>query len=226
MRLEGRSDAANPLRLTSGQALVLESPQERARLSWRAKKVQPVALSSGDGFKANSPVEFYLLPGTKLGTLTTDAAGAYSGSVPIPAGVAPGVYTLQVNGYAPDGSVRSLSMGVLVKAPGTKPMNRTASATVLFDALSARLTAAGKAELAALARKVGSARAQVIVVGLVQPSGSAANDRSLSTRRARAVASYLKSLGLKGDYTVRGGGRATQTGAAARRVDVSANWTS
>lgn len=226
MSLQGRGDTDGSLGLTSGQALVLESQQSpKARSGWFAKtRVQPVALSSGDGFKAKSPVEFYLLPGRSLGSLTTDASGAYKGSVPIPEGIEPGVYTLQVNGFAPSGAVRSLSLGVLVKAPGAAPMTQHASAVVLFDAMSSRLTPAGKADLARLARKVGSAKAQVIVVGLVQPSGLSSNDKSLSAARARAVAAYLKSLGVKGDYTVRGGGRASVTGAAARRVDVSINW--
>ena len=50
------------------------------------------------------------------------------------------------------------------------------------------------------------------------------NDEALSTERARAVASYLRSLGLKGAYTVRGNGVAEQPGAKARRVGVTVEY--
>jgi len=62
---------------------------------------------------------------------------------------------------------------------------------------------------------------KVVVIGFVQPTSSTANDRSLSTRRARVVAKYLRSLGLKGRYRVRGDGAARDSGASARRVVVT-----
>jgi hypothetical protein len=109
----------DPLGLIGRQTLILQSqPITRSLRSKDAApkaRVQPVAVSTGKGFKANSTVRFYLLPGTEMGTLTTDANGVYSGRVPVPAGLRPGPYTVQVNGFAPDGSVRSLSIGVVVR---------------------------------------------------------------------------------------------------------------
>lgn len=114
MRLAGYGDDTDPLGLTAKQALLLESqPNARARAT-----ASPVAKTSGVGFKPLSEVRLYILPSTYLGTLNTDAQGAFTGSVPIPRGIEPGVYTLQANGYAPSGAVRSLSIGVRVVLSG------------------------------------------------------------------------------------------------------------
>jgi outer membrane protein OmpA-like peptidoglycan-associated protein len=63
-----------------------------------------------------------------------------------------------------------------------------------------------------------------VVVGYVQPTNNASNDQSLSTDRARAVASYLQSQGVKGVFSVRGDGRAKEVGAKARRVNISVTY--
>lgn len=217
MRLEGRGDDSDPLGLTSKQVLILQSaPATRARV-----KVQPVAQSSGDGFKATSPVKFYLLANTYLGTLTTNESGAYSGSLPIPAGITPGVYTLQASGFAPDGSVRSLSIGVQVRSAATKAATAKSSARVYFAPLSTDLSASAKATLTSLAKRVGKRAVSSMVVGYVQPTSNTGNDQTLSTARAKKVAAYLRSQGVKGSFTVRGDGRAKDAGATARRVQVT-----
>ena len=226
MRLQGRGGANDPLGLTSQQALVLESePVQRARSVVAAKaKVQPSALSSGTGFKANSVVKFYILPNIYMGSLPTDASGNYEGRVPVPAGVPAGVHTMQVNGYAPDDAVRSLSLGVLVKpAEGTKVRTAQAGATVLFAANSPVLTAQGKAALRALVKKTGRDAVKVASVGFVQKAGSSSNNQSLSTARAKAVGAYLRGLGVKGAYTVRGDG-VGGPGAKDRKVVVTVTY--
>jgi outer membrane protein OmpA-like peptidoglycan-associated protein len=231
MTLEGRGDTSDPLGLIGKQTLVLQSQPVSRSLrikdaTPKKARVQPVAVATGQGFKANSPVKLFLLPGTEIGTLTTDASGNYSGRVPIPAGLAPGVYTLQSNGLAPDGSVRSLSIGVVVRQAKTTVAVRTARDVVYFDALSPVLTAEGKSELKALVKKTGKNVVSVRSVGFVQRSGSSVNDQSLSEHRARAVAAYLKSLGVKGAFTVRGDGVAKEPGAIARRVEVGITYRS
>lgn len=62
------------------------------------------------------------------------------------------------------------------------------------------------------------------VVGYVQPTTTTENDQSLSTRRARKVARFLRSLGLTGVYLVRGDGVAQEYGATARRVNVTVSY--
>jgi outer membrane protein OmpA-like peptidoglycan-associated protein len=207
--------------LSDSQALILQSQQapRNRSLNFARKTVQPVAQASGKGFKPLSPVKFYLLPGTSLGELTTDASGAFAGAIPMPAGIAPGTYTLQSNAFAPDGSVRSLSLGVIVK-PALVATVRQARAKVSFAALSSQLDASAKARLRALAAKVKSGAVKSVVVGYVEPTASATNDLTLSTARARAVAEYLKGRGVAGVFVVSGEGRATEAGAAGRRVEV------
>ncbi len=236
MRLEGRGDADDPLGLSGKQTLILQSqPGSSATTAGsavtgrslqmaRKGKVQPVARTSGDGFAAKSPVKLYLLTVGYLGEVITDDSGAFDGSVPIPAGLTPGVYTLQANGFAPDFSVRSLSVGVLVKPTVTR--TATARGTVFFDVLSPVLSDAAKTQLRRIAAKARSGAGVVksVVVGYVQPTNNASNDQSLSTDRARAVASYLQSQGVKGVFSVRGDGRAKEVGAKARRVNISVTY--
>jgi len=223
MELEGRGDKDDPLGLTAKQALVLQS-QNSLRSGVRAKvTVQPVAISKGTGFKPNSQVRFYLLPDNTLGTALTNSAGTYSASVPIPRGLTPGVHTVQVNGYATDGTVRSLSLGVVVQKP-VSSANKTRTVRVYFAPMSAELTKATKSQLRALVKRSGKTLVSAAVVGYVQPTSITANDQSLSTRRANNVADFLRSLGVKGEFDVRGSGVASQNGATARRVNVSVTY--
>lgn len=223
MSLAGRGDASDPLGLTPKQALVLQSlpiQDARARGVLRGK-AQPVAESSGTGFLADSQVRLYLLADTYLGSIDTDGSGSYKGSVRIPDGITPGDYVLQVNGFAPGGQVRNLSIGVVVEAQKTAASTKSAKASVYFASMSPTLTDTGKATLKKVVRKTGKDVVKVVSIGFVQPTSSTGNDQSLSTARAKNVAAYLKSLGVKGQYVVRGDGRAKQTGATARRVEVT-----
>lgn len=219
MRLEGRGSQGLPLGLHGDRVLVLQSARTGSGQGVSGT-TQPVAVSSGDGLKANSPVKFYLLPDQALGTLNTDDGGAYRGSVPIPVGISPGSYTLQVNGFAPDGSVRSLNLTVLVRSEQIRGTIARAKAPIFFDVLSPKLTPKAKQTLRSLARKVGRGAIDIRSIGYVQPTTLTSNDQSLSSRRAQAVASFLRALGVRGDYVVRGDGRGGNSGAKSRRVDV------
>ena len=66
---------------------------------------------------------------------------------------------------------------------------------------------------------------RTVVLGFVQETATTSNDDSLSTQRARAVASYLRDRGLKGAYVIRGDGVAGP-GDAARRVNVNVTYQS
>lgn len=96
---------------------------------------------------------------------------------------------------------------------------------MFFAPTSTQLDADAKADLRALVSKTGKKATRIVVVGFVQPSSATGNDRALSTARAKNVAAYLRSLGLKGDYTVRGDGTSAQDGATARRVTVAISYT-
>ena len=184
-----------------------------------------VAKVEGTGFLPSSEVRLYVFSTPRyVGSVTTDASGNFSGSVPIPKDLAVGRHTLQANGYSKDSMVRSLSLGVVVK-PDRAPRIRVAQATVTFMPLSSQLTSQAKDQLRALVKGRKGTAVRSLAVGYVQPTSFTGNDQTLSTARANAVKAYLRSLGLKGPVKARGDGIAEETGAAGRKVVVSIRYT-
>jgi outer membrane protein OmpA-like peptidoglycan-associated protein len=209
MELEGRGSNGQPLGLTSDAALRLE------RGSFAEVK--------GTGFAPNSDVQVYLYSTTRfLGTILTNASGAFDGSVPVPADIELGRHTLQANALGSDNNVRSLSIGVVFEAPA-KTL-RTAKATVSFDPLSAALTPTAKKELRSLAKKTKGTATGGFAIGFVQKDGNPANNASLSKQRARVIAAFLKANGVTAPLSVRGNGALTkkETG---RSATVSVSYT-
>ena len=210
MELEGRGSNGQPLGLTSDAALRLE------RGSFAEVK--------GTGFAPNSDVQVYLYSTTRfLGTIRTNASGAFDGSVPVPADIELGRHTLQANALGSDNNVRSLSIGVVFEAPA-KTL-RTAKATVSFDPLSAALTPTAKKELRSLAKKTKGTATGGFAIGFVQKDGNPANNASLSKQRARVIAAFLKANGVTAPLTTRGNGVLSkkETG---RSATVSVSYTS
>ena len=229
IKLAGRGDLSDPLGLTEKQVLILQSIQTR-RGMLRSREAprracgvsDPVAVTSGNGALPGSVVRLYLLPSTYLGEVPVNAAGVFSGSVPVPDGLRPGSYTLQLNSFATTGAVRNVSMGVVVQPALSAQAART-SGEVFFDPLSAQIGAQGLKDLRALAVGSRGRHARVVVTGFVQDTASSANDKSLSLRRAMAVTSLLRKLGVHGSFLIRAGG-AAHTGDTARNVQVSITW--
>lgn len=208
MQLSGRTTNNRPLGLTPDGALILE--QDRT------------AFTQGTGFQSNSQVFLYLLSTPRLlGTVATDASGAFQGSVPLPMDIPAGRHTLQANGFTPDGSVRSLSLGVQLQKTSTRATVQRANTTVYFAALSPRLDASAKQSLDALVEGRKKSVTRVVVNGFVQGNDTTANDKSLSLARAHAVARYLKSQGVTGSVVTRADGVAKETGAAGRKAVVT-----
>jgi outer membrane protein OmpA-like peptidoglycan-associated protein len=208
MKLAGLGASGQPLGLTNDGALILQ--QDRT------------AVVEGTGFKPNSDVELYAFSTPRfLGSVKTDAEGNFKGTVPLPTDIPEGRHTLQSNGFAADGAVRSLSLGVLLSTDKVVGKSRVARTTVFFDALSARLSSTAKASLKALVKGRGASATRSVVVGYVQPAGTSSNDKALSTQRAKAIAAYLRSLGLKGTVTTRGDGVAKESGAAGRKAVIA-----
>jgi uncharacterized repeat protein (TIGR02543 family) len=186
-------------------SLTLYSRTTNVRSQSRAatKSSEPTLDTAGTGFKAGTPLRVYLLPNTLVGELTADAAGNFSASIPVPSGLTPGAQIMQINGFANDGSVRSLSIGVVVKSVAASPAVMQARASVQFASGSAKLTRSGQSQLRNLVSRTGKSGA-MSVVGFARGQKLTASAKTLSDARARAVASYLRGLGLKGSYTVRG----------------------
>lgn len=76
---------------------------------------------SGYGFKPNSIVNVWIFSTPKyVGKLNVGADGKFTGSLNLPDGVTVGDHTLQVNGWTPEDTERSASLGVQVNR-GTLP---------------------------------------------------------------------------------------------------------
>ncbi|GAA2445206.1 fibronectin type III domain-containing protein [Agromyces soli] len=70
---------------------------------------------SGDGFQGGSVLDFWLLGAELgLGEATANADGSFTATLTLPEGLRLGAETLQINGLAPDGSVRSIVTGITV----------------------------------------------------------------------------------------------------------------
>jgi outer membrane protein OmpA-like peptidoglycan-associated protein len=207
MRIAGLNANGNGLPLGEGGALVLQTNN--------------LAQTEGTGFQSNGPVQIYLLSTPRfLGTVMTNPDGSFSGTVLLPPDIKPGRHTLQSNGFTPDGKVRSVSVGVILQR-GKPAATGQARTKVYFAPLSAELTSTSKAALNKVAAKVNGKATATVVLGYVQGTNSTANDQALSTRRARVVAAYLRSQGVKGRFVIRGNGIAPEPGDTARRVQVT-----
>ncbi len=185
--------------------------------------------SSGRGFVPGSEVNIYLLRGsttTFLGILDVFDDGTYSGSVPIPGVLAPGPYTLQVNGLTNNTRQRAvdtrvISISILARVIGPNA-GRTAGRTVAyFDAFSAKLTKSAKRELDAVVKRLPTKSNNLVrVVGFVGPGGSVGDVNALCKARTESVARYLRSKGVSGKYVLTVGGNAWPNTQSARRANV------
>ncbi len=185
--------------------------------------------SSGRGFVQGSHVDFYLLnssTATLLGDLEVSSDNTYSGSVPVPRGLASGTYTLQVNGLtintrqrAVDTHNYSISVLVKVKEPAVK--GKAMQAVVYFDAFSSNLTKSAKRQLDAVVKRLPTKSNDLIrIEGFVGLGGSVGHVKMLSMGRCKSVEHYLRSKGVSGKYVMKSGGNASGGGPLAQRTKV------
>jgi outer membrane protein OmpA-like peptidoglycan-associated protein len=161
----------------------------------------------GSGFDPNSDAQVYVFSQARLlGTVHTDATGAFTGLVQVPGDLELGHHTLQIDALDAGGSVRSLSLGVVVHEPRKSDTQAVARATVMFASGSASLTSQAQRELRALVRATGGRATGGLVVGYVQRDGRFASNAALSAKRASAVARYLQAHGISATLTTRGDG--------------------
>jgi hypothetical protein len=104
--LAGQTSSQAPLPLDSNGNLVLDQ--------------SGLVSTSGSGFAANSPVKVYMFSNPlTLGTLFSTGAGSFSGSIPIPSDLSPGVHNIQLVGYDSANKVKVLTLGVVVRQPNS-----------------------------------------------------------------------------------------------------------
>ena len=227
MQILGRGSLDEPLGFTRSQVLIIASPQEpvaatgsvQAR-SGTLNEVRPVVVISGSGFRPLSDIKVYVLPDVIVGEVVTDANGAFDARLSMPPNIPVGVGTLQMDGFTADGIVQSVSIGVAVEVPGSASTDWT-DQEVFFAPRSAVLTPDAKTALRSTARAARGAAVRTEVRGYVQGTNATGNDEVLSGRRARAVAAYLRALGVAGSYIVMGEGRSADAGALGRCAEIS-----
>ncbi len=185
--------------------------------------------SSGRGFVPGSAVYFYLLRGstaTPLGLWDVSSDGTFAGSVPIPGDLARGTYTLQVNGLTNDTRQRSvdtrlISISILVRVVKPAVKGKAVRGVVYFDAYSAQLTKDAKRELNTLVKRLPTTSNNLVrIVGFTGPGGSIGQVNALSKARAKSVARYLRSKGVRGKYILIVGGNASPNTPSARHAHV------
>ena len=179
------------------------------------------AVTSGSGFRANAPVNVYLLttPVILLGVLTTDNQGMFSGQLPVPTGIQTGEHLLQISGYAPSGLIRTASLRAVFQAMKSE----TLTARVFFSPDSAKLSPATIAAITALVKKMRNpyVAANVRSIGLVFPVDTAKANKRISSARAQNVADLMRRLGVSANFVIRGDGRSPVASPSSRRVDVT-----
>jgi hypothetical protein len=94
---------------------------------------------TGSGYAPNSTVSLYVYSTpTLLGTVVTDAHGAFSKAVTIPAGLAPGAHHLVSAGVDPSGQPRYLTSAITVaQATGTLAWTGFETLPVLLGGVAA-----------------------------------------------------------------------------------------
>jgi uncharacterized delta-60 repeat protein len=205
LKLAGVDDRGQSLGVTNDAALVLRRDNS--------------ALVEGTGFAPNTDVQVYMFSQPRLlGTVRTNSTGSFSGLVPVPADLAIGPHTMQINALNTDGTVRSLSLGVVLQAPKVAANQKIARASVVFDAGSARLSPQAKKALTTLARRAGATATGGMVVGYVQRDRNYASDEQLSIQRAKSVAKFLRLRGVKGTLVTRGNGALSESETARKAV--------
>jgi outer membrane protein OmpA-like peptidoglycan-associated protein len=99
----------------------------------------------------------------------------------------------------------------------------TSKQKVYFTMSSSVLNAKAKADLTKLANKALAAGTafKVTVVGFTQPTAKDPNFKALANNRAKAAANFLRSLGVKGSYSINGVGQAPRNIPSSRYAEVT-----
>jgi outer membrane protein OmpA-like peptidoglycan-associated protein len=178
---------------------------------------------TGKGFAPTSTMVLWLLSTpTRIGTLKASRAGTVKVSAPIPSGMAPGAHHAQAFGYSAAGQSMRVTVPVHVLARPMEMHRKQIAGTAYFAALDSHVSAEQARALDALIAKM-PARARhvrVSVAGYVQPDATSANDMSLSSARAGAVAHYLRTHGVTADFNVAGRGVSSARGQDGRQAQV------
>jgi phosphodiesterase/alkaline phosphatase D-like protein len=176
---------------------------------------------TGTGFMPNSLVAVHLFSEPiAIGNIVTDANGAFDASLPIRDYGLVGLHTIQVNGYSPDGLVRTANLPVIFRVTAVK----SASASFTFNPDSSLITAKTLAAVKAFIKQIpkGATNVKIGAIGYIYSpiAKISKTEVALSQARANAIVAQLKKLGLTGGFKAYGAGRSLPSNPTPRRVDV------
>lgn len=154
---------------TASTTLMLEAYDARARLvaksggeAYFEGYVNGYVGVSGEGFKPGSTVDIWVFSTpVKLGSLTVEGDGTFSGMLRLPTSIEAGTHTIQVNGVTASEETASTSVGLRVSA--AVPRLASTGADVTWWPVAALLIGAGTTLLLVSRRRPASTQ---------QPAGS------------------------------------------------------
>ena len=151
---------------------------------------------TSSGFKPGSRVRLYVVGNsTSIGTALANATGTVGLIASLPATLAKGNVVLQLNGSSAANNRLSISVG----ATSTGSLLATSKSTK-FAVGSTTLTTAEKHKLRELVNTTSITPLALRVIANTYGKATAA-DKARATKRAKAVAAYLKKLGVVATFT-------------------------
>lgn len=188
---------------TPGSGLSAIVPVEDIELGTFANHGGPVPTFSLD---EDSIAEDYFTAAQLTGGAIAPTKDARGVSRPQGAGFEPGAYEF--------GSLSSAT-------------KKTATLTLYFNSMSKTVTSKAQGNIAKFVNRLpdNATNVGVTVRGYVQPSSASFNDAKLSLSRAYSTKKALKAAGItNARWNVKGAGKATETGAKARKVIVTVTY--
>ncbi len=173
---------------------------------------------SATGLKAGSRARLYVSgTATSIGSAVADANGKVSFVAKLPVSLAKGTFVLQLNAVSTMNNLLSASIGA--NSAGTLLVT---SKAVKFAFGSVKLTSTEKHKLRELVN--GTSLTPVALRVIANTYGSAtALDKKRATSRAKAVAAYLKTLGVTASFTTVNNSGKAKSSSSARNVVVTFN---
>ena len=164
-----------------------------------------------------TPYEWSLESGSLPAGLVVTADGIIQGTP-----TTPGTYNFNIRVVGCSTDLKAYSIVVAEAAAPTTTVIKATGASVYFKGDSSVLSAEAKKTLKRMFGSIlkGYKNAKVNIIGYVFPTADTSYDAELSAARAKKVAAYLRSLGLKASFSVYGEKVPLEADPKSRRSDI------
>lgn len=154
----------------------------------------------GSGYMPETQVIAYI-GATQIGTVTTDATGAFSISFVVPKTIKLGSQYIQLNGISNSNTIRSVSQLIVIKAPTV-----TLKKSVIFAGVTTKLNAAASKILVAIKTALkGKSNIVISITSLVKTASNIKADVKIANTRATAIIKALqKTYKVVATYSYKG----------------------